>query len=351
LCYRNSGGSSIKAGEAGFLPTEKRVHITYRGSAMTRRFAIMPSLLILFFFLGCFLTPSKGFLWAFVPDDLGFVISGQEGSGRTAPSGKTFTNSIGMKFVLIPAGAFMMGSPSSEPNRDSDETQHRVTLTKPYYMQTTEVTQGQWKAVMGTMTMTIARGCLFPTHHQVETSKNPSYFNSCGDDCPVENVSWNDCQLFIQKLNKKEGTNEYRLPTEAEWEYACREGTTTPFNTGNCLSTHNGNYNGNYPYVGCSKGQYRMGPLPVASFSPNAWGLYDMHGNVSEWCAGWYGEYLNKAVTNPEGPVSGTYRVLRGGSWGIDENGCRSANRYRPTPGVKSNTYGFRLARDLYVQN
>ena len=122
--------------------------------------------------------------------------------------GKKFTNSLGMEFVLIPAGSFMMGSPSSEKGRDRDEKQHRVTLTKSFYMQTTEVTQGQWKKIMG---------------------NNPSYFKNCGDDCPVEQVSWNDAQEFIRKLNRKEGADKYRLPTEAEWEYACRAGSTTRF--------------------------------------------------------------------------------------------------------------------------
>ncbi len=288
-----------------------------------KRFAIMPSLLILFFFLGCFLTPSKGFLWAFVPDDLGFVISGQEGSGRTAPSGKTFTNSIGMTFVQIPAGTFMMGSPSSESGRDNDENQHRVTLTQPFYLQTTEVTQGQWKAIMGS---------------------NPSYFDSCGNDCPVEQVSWNDCQEFIRKLNQREGNGTYRLPTEAEWEYACRAGTTTPFNTGNCLSANEANYDGNYPYMGCSRGQYRKKTVSVGSFSPNAWGLYDMHGNVWEWCQDWKGDYPGGSVTDPEGPSSGQYPVIRGGSWSHNAGNCRSADRNISTPDYRSRFNGFRVA-------
>jgi len=262
---------------------------------------------------------SPSFLWAFVPDDLEFVITGQEDHA----SGKTFTNSLGMKFVRIPAGSFMMGSPSSESDRDNDETQHRVTLTKPFYLQTTEVTQGQWRAVMGS---------------------NPSSFISCGDNCPVEKVSWNDCQEFLRKLNKKEETNKYRLPTEAEWEYACRAGTTTPFNTGNCLSANEANYDGNYPYMGCSRGQYRKKTVSVASFSPNTWGLYDMHGNVWEWCSDWYGDYPSNAVTDPDGPYSGTGRVLRGGGWVSYARPCRSANRGLRTPDYRLYYYGFRVA-------
>jgi formylglycine-generating enzyme required for sulfatase activity len=237
-----------------------------------------------------------------------------------------FTNSIGMTFVYIPPGSFTMGSPSSEPERDDDERQHHVTLTKGFFMQTTEVTQGQWKAVMGS---------------------NPSYFKNCGDNCPVEKVSWEDVQEFIRKLNRKEGVDRYRLPTEAEWEYACRAGTTTPFNGGNCLSADEANYDGNYPLDGCPKGSYREKTVPVGSFPPNDWGLYDMHGNVWEWCSDWYGEYPSGSVTDPEGPSSGSYRVFRGGSWLSYARGCRSASRFLSAPGCRRDLIGFRLARTL----
>ena len=160
---------------------------------------------------------------------------------------KEFINSIGMKFVLIPAGTFTMGSPSNEPSRWSYETQHQVTISRPFHMQTTVVTQGQWKRVMGS---------------------NPSHFNNCGDDCPVEQVSWDDVQEFIRKLNRQEGTDKYRLPTEAEWEYAARAGTTTPFYTGNCLSTEQANYNGNYPLSGCPKGENQTKTVRVGAFLP-----------------------------------------------------------------------------------
>ena len=164
----------------------------------------------------------------------------------------------------------MRGSPENEPDRSRNETQYKIKISKPFYMQTTEVTQGQWKKVMG---------------------NNPSGFKDCGDDCPVEQVSWNDAQEFIKKLNQMEGTNKYRLPTEAEWEYAARAGTTTPFYTGNCLSTDQANYNGNYPLTGCPKGQFREKTMRVGSFEPNAWGLYDMYGNVWEWCQDWFDDY------------------------------------------------------------
>jgi len=246
--------------------------------------------------------------------------------------GKEFVNSIGMKFVYIQPGTFMMGSPSNEPKRESDERQHKVTLTKGFYMGTTEVTQGQWREIMG---------------------NNPSRFK--GDNLPVEQVSWNDCralQEFIWKLNQQEGLNQpyvgnrYRLPTEAQWEYACRAGTTTPFYTGNCISTDQANYNGNHPMPSCSKGMYRKKTVEVASFSPNAWGLYDMHGNVWEWCEDRYEKnYPSGHVTDPKCPSSGTARVLRGGSWYDYAGFVRSANRSGNDPGLRYDNYGFRVVR------
>ncbi len=234
------------------------------------------------------------------------------------------TNFLGMVFAYIPPGVFMMDSPLSEKNRDGDEKLHKVTLTKGFYMQTTEVTQGEWKAVMG---------------------NNPSYFKNYGDDYPVEQVSWNDIQEFIHKLNQKAGGNTYRLPTEAEWEYACRAGTTTPFNTGNCLSSSQANYDGRYPYPGCSKGQYKKGTISVESFKPNTWGLYNMHGNVWEWCQDWYGNYPSGPVTNPTGANLGTYRVLRGGGWSNNARHTRSANRYYDSPDNGLSDTGFRLVQ------
>jgi len=243
----------------------------------------------------------------------------------TVPPNSPITNSIGMKFVYIQPGSFMMGSPESEPKRDDDEKQHKVRLTKGFHMQTTEVTQGQWKAVMGS---------------------NPSGFKDCGNDCPVEQVSWNDVQKFIKKLNKKEKSDKYRLPTEAEWEYAARAGTSTAFSFGKCLSTDQANYDGRYPLKNCPKGEYRRKTLPVASFAPNAWGLHDMHGNVWEWCQDWYGEdYPSGAVTDPGGPSTGSVRVLRGGSWRNGAGYCRAAVRYRDTPDVRFRSIGFRLVR------
>jgi len=244
-------------------------------------------------------------------------------SRTSSASDKTFTNSLGMKFVRIPAGSFMMGSPSGEPGHESDETQHRVSISNSFYMQTTEVTQGQWKAVMGS---------------------NPSKFTDCGDNCPVENVSWDDVQGFIKKLNQK-GEGTYRLPTEAEWEYAARAGTTTPFSFGDCLAADQANYDGNNPLSGCPKGAYRQKTVRVGSFAPNAWGLYDMHGNVWEWCADWKGDYPSGDVTDPTGPSSSSYRVLRGGGWYDVAWVCRPASRDYYSPGGRDDSYGFRLVR------
>lgn len=216
----------------------------------------------------------------------------------------------------------MMGSPLDKPTGPVDEKRHKVTISRVFYMQTTEVTQGQWRTVMG---------------------NNPSGFK--GDDRPVEKVSWNDCQQFIRRLNKKEGTDKYRLPTEAEWEYACRAGTKTPFFFGECLSTDDANYNGDHPLPGCPKGLRRGKILPVASFRANAWGLYDMHGNVWEWCNDWYGDYPSGDVADPKGTSSGSYRIVRGGSGFNCASYCLSASRTYSSPADRNDFVGFRLVR------
>ncbi len=229
----------------------------------------------------------------------------------------------GMTFELISAGTFTMGSPTDELGRWNDETQHEVTLTKSFYMQTTEVTQGQWRAVMGS---------------------NPSDFSDCGDDCPVETVSWDDVQEFIEKLNQMEGTDKYRLPTEAEWEYASRAGSTTAFANGEITNIDCDDPNLDQMAWYC--GNADITTHPVAQKDPNDWGLYDMHGNVWEWCEDWYGAYSGP-VTDPTGPSSGTIRVLRGGSWDFNAMYCRSASRYGLKPDNRSYDIGFRVARAL----
>ena len=231
---------------------------------------------------------------------------------------------LGAKFVLIPAGTFMMGSPNDEPGRKGDESpQHQVTISNSFYMQTTEVTQGQWKLVMG---------------------NNPSHFSSCGDDCPVEKVSWNDVHTFISKLNRKEGKGKYRLPTEAEWEYAARAGSTTAFANGVISKTDCSN-DPNLDRMGWYCGNAMRKTHPVAQKSPNAWGLYDMHGNVWEWVKDWKGNYPTDSVINPSGPARGSDRVSRGGSLFSVANYCRSAKREQGFPGLRNLFLGFRLVR------
>jgi formylglycine-generating enzyme required for sulfatase activity len=237
------------------------------------------------------------------------------------------TNSRGMKFSWIPPGTFLMGGPTNEEERLPEETQRRVTLTKGFYMGVHLVTQEQWQAVMGT---------------------NPSHFRG-EKNLPVEWVSWEDCQEFIKKLREND-QKPYRLPTEAEWEYACRAGTTTPFYFGETISTDQANYDGNNTYGSGKKGKYREKTTPVGIFPANAWGLHDMHGNLSEWCADWwpdwfdwYGVYPNNDVTDPQGPKKGKCRVLRGGGWCSPPRQCRSASRGGGMPDGPSQATGFRL--------
>jgi formylglycine-generating enzyme required for sulfatase activity len=220
--------------------------------------------------------------------------------------------SITMKFAWCPPGTFLMGSPPGEPERSDDETQHRVTLTQGFHLGIHPVTQAQWQAVMGS---------------------NPSHFQ--GDDRPVEQVSWDDCQAFCTRLGQKTG-KRFRLPTEAEWEYACRAGTTTPFHFGDTISTEQANYDGNYTYGRGKKGVYRQQTTTVGSFPANAWGLFDMHGNVWEWCADWYGPYCQEDLKE-------LARVLRGGCWATSPDGCRSAGRYADTQATCIDGVGCRV--------
>ncbi len=238
---------------------------------------------------------------------------------------KFLTNSIGANLVYIPPGEFMMGSPSNELSRASDEgPQHLVKITRGFYLSVTEVTQAQYRAIMGT---------------------NPSYFE--GEDNPVENVSWNDAVEFCKKLSGIEG-RAFRLPTSAEWEYACRAGTDTPFNTRDTIDPNQANYAGAYAYGDGDEGVYHKRTIAVGSFSPNAFGLYDMHGNVWEWCQDWYDAnyYSTDPTADPQGPSTGASRVLRGGSWISYPRHCRSAFRGGGAPWGRFGI-GFRFLLDL----
>jgi formylglycine-generating enzyme required for sulfatase activity len=235
---------------------------------------------------------------------------------------------IPQRFRWIEPGTFFMGSPESEAGRYGDEVQHQVTLTQGFWLADTTVTQSQWQAVMG---------------------NNPSSFTDNPNN-PVENVSWNDIQDFIQKLNARIPDLQAKLPTEAQWEYACRAGTTTPFSFGDNITPEQVNYHGNNPYSGGEKGLYREKTVPVKSLPANPWGLFEMHGNVREWCQDMWQEKLSASpITDPEGVTgggkAGVRRVVRGGSWYDDGGGCRSACRDGDGPVVRLNSdLGFRLS-------
>ncbi len=221
------------------------------------------------------------------------------------------TNSIGMKLKLIEAGEFMMGS---EKGYKWEKPVHKVKITRPFYIGVYEVTQAQYEKIMG---------------------NNPSEFK--GPNRPVDTVTWNDAVLFCEKLSEKEGV-EYRLPTEAEWEYACRAGTRTKYYWGNKMD-------GKYAWY---KTNSEKRTHDVGQKKPNTWGLYDMIGNVGEWCSDWYdGDYYSSSPSsNPRGPAGGKYRVCRGGSWGISARYCRLAIRHLSAPALASYVDGFRIARD-----
>jgi len=226
---------------------------------------------------------------------------------------------IKLEMVLIPAGKFKMGSPASEKGRQPTENQHEVTLTKPYYIGKYEVTQDQWQEVM---------------------ANNPS--KTKGEKLPVTDISWNDCQEFIKKLNSTTNGG-YRLPTEAEWEYACRAGTTDAYSFGDSLKKGDSNCltKGDPNSGGGAAGNIKL----VGSYSPNAFGLHDMHGNVFEWCEDWFGAYPSGLVTDPKGPPTGDPRVLRGGAFTTHVIDARSSYRPNISPTYRSFSVGFRLAR------
>ncbi|MCY2940290.1 MAG: formylglycine-generating enzyme family protein [Planctomycetota bacterium] len=221
-------------------------------------------------------------------------------------------NDVKLEMVLIPAGKFMMGSPASEVGRVDNETQHEVTLTKPFYMGKYEVTQGQWEEVMG---------------------HNPSK-KTIGAKLPVTDVSWNESQKFIIKLNNKTKAN-YRLPTEAEWEYACKAGTTTAYFFGDKITPKDANYDDSKI----------NDPVVIGSYKPNAFGLYDMHGNVWEWCEDWYGVYPAGSATDPKGKPTGDYHIMRGGSFYYFGSYARSSYRYYNHPFSWGDVFGLRLAK------
>ncbi len=296
--------------------------------------------------------PSLGWRMAFGPAVS--VEAAARSEQTTAPAGVaesteqeitiTLPGEVKLVLVHIPAGTFLMGSPARERGRGEDETLHQVTLTEDYYIGKYEVTQRQWQALMGS---------------------NPSYFTSCGLDCPVERVSWDDicggatgssCTAgsFLGKLNAyleatgQPGAGKFRLPTEAEWERAARGGTTKPFAFGSGVNAGSD--------TGCEELPAALPAMwwchnsdstthPVGLKQPNAYGLYDVHGNVWEWVGDWYGEYPTEAVTDPQGPAVGSERVARGGGWFSRARHCRFAYRNYLPPAARDGDLGFRLAR------
>ena len=238
---------------------------------------------------------------------ISFILLTSYGCAAQITETKTTTNNVTIEWATIPAGTFTMGSPATEVNREDNETQHQVTLSA-FKMSKYEVTFEQYDAFC------------------VATKREKPADEGWGrGQRPVINVSWDDASAFATWM-------KCRLPTEAEWEYACRAGSSTPFNTGNNLSTSQANYNGNLAKT-----------KEVGSFAPNAWGLYDMHGNVWEWCGDWYDEYPSAAQTNPTGPSEGSSRVFRGGGWNGYAHYCRAADRSDSNPDSRYNIIGFRL--------
>ncbi len=243
-------------------------------------------------------------------------------------------------FVLVPGGTFTRGGEEGDPRCQPDENpRHQVTLS-PFWLASHEVTQELFSRVTG---------------------RNPSYF-TLGPDHPLDSVTWYEAVAFCNALSALEGLAPayqiagrdvawdrsapgYRLPTEAEWEFACRAGTQTPFVTGNCLAPDQANFNGYEPLPECPLALYRAQTVPVGSFEANPPGLFDLHGNVFEWCWDWYGEYHSGPAVDPAGPASGANRITRGGGWISFARGCRSAKRYGLPPGFRRDYLGFRLAR------
>ncbi|MGH7506999.1 MAG: formylglycine-generating enzyme family protein [Longimicrobiales bacterium] len=216
-----------------------------------------------------------------------------------------------MEFALLPAGAFVAGSPLTEPGHQSDEVLYPVRIASPLYMATREVTRREWAAVMSpgvAVDDAVAR-------------------------LPVVNVNWHEVRQFLDRLNAGYPWR-FRLPSETEWEYACRAGTTTPYSTGPFLSTDEANYNGQFPLPGQAEGENRGSVTPVGSFHPNAWGLFDMHGNVWEWTNDAYDE---------------SRKVIRGGSWRFNADSARCALRYHHAPRDRGDSLGFRIVRDLTI--
>jgi formylglycine-generating enzyme required for sulfatase activity len=268
-----------------------------------------------------------------------YVFQKSAAGAGSQPAPKYLTNSLQMKFALVPSGKFTMGSPKDEMQRGDDEQQHDVVITRGFAIGVHEVTQTQYERIMG---------------------NNPSCFTPTGlgkgkikgkdtSQHPVECVTWHQAVEFCKKLGEKaeekEAGNSYRLPTEAEWEYACRAGTTTALHLGDVVDSHQANFNGLSPYGAGRGGSFLRRTTPVGEYLANKFGLHDMHGNVMEWCSDWYdADYYTKSPKqDPTGPESGKERVTRGGSWSNSGKACRSAVRTKLPPDQSHYGLGFRV--------
>lgn len=241
------------------------------------------------------------------------------------PQGSDWVDPVtGMRFVLLPAGTFTMGSPPDERWREAQERRHEVTLPRRVFMGVHEVTQEEWHEVVGT---------------------RPSWFDGRAARLPVENVTWLDVQRFLERLTARSDGSVFRLPTEAEWEYACRAGTTTAFGTGAALGAADANIDPRAP-DDPSPGERDGSTRPVGSYRPNPWGLYDMHGNVWEWTADDHCPYPAGPRTDPRGACDAPLKVIRGGSWRFRADSARCALRYTHAPADRGYSLGFRVVRE-----
>jgi sulfatase modifying factor 1 len=227
----------------------------------------------------------------------------------------------GMEFLRIEPGSFEMGTPFAEPLREPQEVRHRVTLTRPFYLGRFEATQAQWQVVL---------------------DENPSQFQDCGPECPVENVSYTEIEKFIVALEERTGET-FRLPTEAEWEYACRAGESSIFGIGDRIASDIANFDGSEPYPGAVPGPYLERPTPVGSFPANAWGLHDMNGNLWEWTEDDHCPYPDEPTIDPLARCDAELRVIRGGSWYFGPDSARCGLRYTHRPVDDGPSLGFRL--------
>jgi formylglycine-generating enzyme required for sulfatase activity len=251
-----------------------------------------------------------------------------------------------MTMVSIEAGKFLMGSPESEKGHQADEKQREVILSKPFLMSATEVTQKQWKDLMGTSFEDLINQQRGPAGRGAKLSSKVSVL---GDQQPMCYVNWSDAESFCFRLTEKEHDSgalpknqQYALPTEAQWEYACRAGGTGVFSGGDTLTSKDANFYGKMPYGTDVPGEYREKTTEVGSFLANPWGLFDMHGNLYEWCADWYVEFPTSTI-DPKGADKGDGRIIRGGAWDRKATSCRSAYRYSRDPNRRAHNIGFRV--------